>query len=298
VSTASYQPLAGSSGRAARRRRWGKVMEGLATLAAIVAIAVLAIVIISVAKKGLPALNVDLFTQVTSTFGIPGQGGGIKNAIIGTVIMTAIATAISVPLGVLLAIFSSEFAPARLALIIRITLNVLAGVPTIVIGVFVFGLLVVGNGYSAYAAGVALSIVQLPVVARSTEEVLLLVPHSLREAGMALGASRARTVLTVILPTAVGGIVTATIVAVARAAGETAPLLFTTGIFANAVVTDPTKPMASIPLVIFQGSESPSAHDQEVAWAAALVLLVGVLIGSSVGRLLSLRSRRRIEQTR
>jgi phosphate transport system permease protein len=115
---------------------------------------------------------------------------------------------------------------------------------------------------------------------------------------MALGASRARTVLTVILPTAVGGIVTATIVAVARAAGETAPLLFTTGIFANAVVTDPTKPMASIPLVIFQGSESPSPHDQEVAWAAALVLLVGVLIGSSLGRLLSLRSRRRIEQSR
>jgi phosphate transport system permease protein len=273
-------------------------MEGLATLAAVVAIAVLAIVIISVAKKGLPALNADLFTQVTSTFGIPGEGGGIKNAIIGTVIMTAIATAISVPLGVLLAIFSSEFAPPRLALIIRITLNVLAGVPTIVIGVFVFGLLVVGNGYSAYAAGVALSIVQLPVVARSTEEVLLLVPSSLREASMALGASRARTVLTVILPTAVGGIVTATIVAVARAAGETAPLLFTTGIFANAVVTDPTKPMASIPLVIFQGSESPSPHDQEVAWAAALVLLVGVLIGSSLGRLLSLRSRRRIEQSR
>ncbi len=298
MSTASHQPLSKSAGRAARRRRWGKVMEALATLAAIVAIAVLAIVIISVAKKGLPALNIDLFTQVTSTFGIPGEGGGIKNAIIGTLIMTAIATLISVPLGVLLAIFSSEFAPPRLALIIRITLNVLAGVPTIVIGVFVFGLLVVGNGYSAYAAGVALSIVQLPVVARSTEEVLLLVPSSLREAGMALGASRARTVLTVILPTAIGGIVTATIVAVARAAGETAPLLFTSGIFANAVVTDPTKPMASIPLVIFQGSESPSPHDQQVAWAAALVLLVGVLIGSSMGRLLSLRSRRRIEQTR
>ncbi|HEX2588228.1 MAG TPA: phosphate ABC transporter permease PstA [Gaiellales bacterium] len=298
MSAAAHQSLSASSGRAKRRRRWGRVMEGLATLAAVVAIAVLAIVIISVAKKGLPALNADLFTQVTSTFGIPGEGGGIKNAIIGTVIMTAIATAISVPLGVLLAIFSSEFAPPRLALIIRITLNVLAGVPTIVIGVFVFGLLVVGNGYSAYAAGVALSIVQLPVVARSTEEVLLLVPSSLREASMALGASRARTVLTVILPTAVGGIVTATIVAVARAAGETAPLLFTTGIFANAVVTDPTKPMASIPLVIFQGSESPSPHDQEVAWAAALVLLVGVLIGSSLGRLLSLRSRRRIEQSR
>jgi phosphate transport system permease protein len=298
MSTAPYQPLSHRSGRAARRRRWGKTMEVLATLAAVVAIGVLAIVIISVAKKGLPALNADLFTNVTATFGIGGESGGIKNAIIGTVIMTAIATAIAVPLGVLLAIFSSEFAPPRLAVAIRITLNVLAGVPTIVIGVFIFGLLVVGNGYSAYAAGVALSIVQLPVVARSTEEVLLLVPSTLREGGMALGASRARTVVTVILPTAVGGIVTATIVAVARAAGETAPLLFTVGVFSNAVVTDPTKSMASIPLVIFQGSESPSPHDQEVAWAAALVLLAGVLIGSSVGRLLSLRSRRRIEQTR
>ena len=291
-------PLSAVNRRTVRRRAWGRVMEGLATLAALIAVGALAIVIISVAKKGWPAMNADLFTQVTSTFGIPGQGGGIKNAIIGTVIMTLIATAISVPIGVLLAIFSSEFAPPRVAAIIRITLNVLAGVPTIVVGVFVFGLLVVGNGYSAYAAGVALSIIQLPVIARSTEEVLLLVPSTLREAGMALGASRARTVVTVILPTAVGGIVTATIVAVARAAGETAPLLFTSGIFANAVVTDPSKPMASIPLVIFQGSESPSPHDQQVAWAAALVLLAGVLIASSVGRLLSLRSRRRIEQTR
>jgi phosphate transport system permease protein len=296
--TTAPRPLATVNRRTLRRRRWSRVMEGLATVAAVIAIAVLVIVIVSVARKGLPALNADLFTQVTSTFGIPGEGGGIKNAIIGTALMTLMATAISVPVGVLIAIYNSEFAPPRVALSLRITLNVLAGVPTIVIGVFVFGLLVVGNGYSAYAAAIALAIIQLPVVARSTEEVLLLVPMTLREGGMALGASRARTVVTVILPTAVGGIVTATIVAVARAAGETAPLLFTAGIFANAVVTDPTTSMASIPLVIFQGSESPSPHDQQVAWAAALVLLAGVLIASSTGRLLSLRSRRRIEQTR
>lgn len=296
--SAAPQPLAAVNRRTIRRRRWSRVMEGLSSLAALVAIAVLVIVIASVAHKGLPALNGDLFTQVTTTFGIPGEGGGIKNAIIGTALMTLMATAISLPLGVLIAVYNSEFAPPRVALALRITLNVLAGVPTIVIGVFVFGLLVVGNGYSAYAAAIALAIIQLPVVARSTEEVLLLVPVALREAGMALGATRARTVVTVILPTAIGGIVTATIVAIARAAGETAPLLFTSGIFANAVVTDPTAPMASIPLVIFQGSESPSQHDQQVAWAAALVLLVGVLLASSAGRLLSLRSRRRIDQTR
>jgi phosphate transport system permease protein len=115
---------------------------------------------------------------------------------------------------------------------------------------------------------------------------------------MALGATRARTVITVILPTAVGGIVTATIVAVARAAGETAPILFTSSIFANAVVTDPSHPMASIPFAIFTNSESPSQHDQQVAWAAALVLMAVVLVGSITGRLLSLRTRRQIEQTR
>ena len=298
MSTGAANPLIVVSARSIRRRRWGYIMEGIATGAALVAIAVLGIVIFSVARKGLPALNSDLFTQVTATFGIPGEGGGIRNAIIGTVLITLMATAMSLPAGVLIAIFNAEFAPMRVATSIRIALNVLAGVPTIVIGVFVFGLLVIGTGYSAAAAAVALAIIQLPIVARSTEEVLLLVPTSLREAGMALGASRSRTVVTVILPTAVGGIVTGTIVAVARAAGETAPLLFTTSLFANAVVTDPSHSMATIPLVIFQGSESPSPHDQQVAWAAALVLLVVVLLGSITGRLLSLRARRQIEQTR
>jgi phosphate transport system permease protein len=289
-------PFTNLDPRSRRRRRWGRMMEGLASLAALLAIAVLVILIASVARRGAPALNVDLFTQVDAPFGQP--GGGIENAIVGTVIMTAMATAISVPLGVLIAIFDTEFAPARLAFAIRMTLNVLSGVPTIVIGVFIFGLLVVGHGYSAFAASVALSIIMLPLIARSTEEVLLLVPGTLREGGMALGATRARTVVTVVLPTAFGGIITATIVAVARAAGETAPLLFTTGIFANAVVTDPSHSMASLPLTIFTKSELPDTHDQQVAWAAALVLLVVVLVGSITGRALSLRTRRQIEQTR
>ena len=187
-------------------------------------------------------------------------GGGIKNAIVGTIIMTGMATLIAVPVGVLIAIFNTEFAPPAVAECVRLVLNVLAGVPTIVIGIFIFGLLVVGNGQSAIAASVGLSIVMVPLIARATEEVLLLVPSSLREAGMALGATRARTVVTVILPTAVGGIVTATIVAVARAAGETAPLLFTSSIFANTVVTDVHQAMASIPLTIFVDSESPSVR--------------------------------------
>jgi phosphate transport system permease protein len=289
-------PLTIVTPRSRRRRRVGVLMEIVATSAALLAIVVLLIVIVSVARKGLPALSVDFFTKSPVPFGQ--TGGGIQNAIVGTLIMTGMATLISVPVGVLIAIFNTEFAPPVVAEAVRLVLNVLAGVPTIVIGIFIFGLLVVGNGQSAIAASIGLSVVMVPLIARATEEVLLLVPPSLREAGMGLGATRARTVVTVILPTALGGIVTATIVAVARAAGETAPLLFTSSIFANTVVTDVHQAMASIPLTIYVDSESPSVADQQTAWAAALVLMAGVLIMGIIGRALSLRTRRQIERAR
>jgi phosphate transport system permease protein len=294
--SADVNPLTVVSPRSRRRKLVGTVMELIATAAAILAVVVLAIVVVSVARKGLPAINADFFTKNPVPFGQ--TGGGIKNAIIGTIIMSGMATLIAVPVGVLIAIFNTEFAPPAVAEFVRLVLNVLAGIPTIVIGIFIFGLLVVGNGQSAIAASIGLSIVMVPLIARATEEVLALVPPSLREAGMALGATRARTVITVILPTAIGGIVTATIVAVARAAGETAPLLFTSSIFANTVVTDIHQAMASIPLTIFVDSESPSVADQQTAWAAALVLMAGVLIMGIIGRALSLRTRRQIERAR
>jgi phosphate transport system permease protein len=294
--SADVNPLTIVTPRSRRRKRVGILMEILSTAAAVLAIVVLGVVVISVARKGLPAINTEFFTKNPAP--VFQTGGGIKNAIVGTLIMTGMATLISVPVGVLIAIFNTEFAPPPVAESVRIALNVLAGVPTIVIGIFIFGLLVVGNGQSAIAASVGLSIVMVPLIARATEEVLLLVPPALREGGMALGATRARTVVTVILPTAVGGILTATIVAVARAAGETAPLLFTSSIFANQVVTDVHQAMASIPLTIFVDSESPSVADQQTAWAAALVLMAGVLIMGIVGRALSLRTRRQIEKAR
>jgi phosphate transport system permease protein len=294
--SAEANPLTLVTPRSRRRKRLGAVMEILATAAAVLAIVVLGIVVISVARKGLPAINTDFFTKNPAP--VFQTGGGIKNAIVGTLIMTGVAALISVPVGVLIAIFNTEFAPPAAAEAVRIGLNVLAGVPTIVIGIFIFGLLVVGNGQSAIAGSVGLSIVMVPLIARATEEVLLLVPSTLREGGMALGATRARTVMTVILPTAVGGILTATIVAVARAAGETAPLLFTSSIFANQVVTDVHQAMASIPLTIFVDSESPSVADQQTAWAAALVLMAGVLVMGIVGRVLSLRTRRQIGKAR
>ena len=289
-------PLTIVTPRSRRRKRVGVLMEILSTAAAVLAIVVLGVVVVSVARKGLPAINTDFFTKNPAP--VFQTGGGIKNAIVGTLIMTGMATLISVPVGVLIAIFNTEFAPPPVAEAVRIALNVLAGVPTIVIGIFIFGLLVVGNGQSAIAAAAGLSILMVPLIARATEEVLLLVPSTLREGGMALGATRARTVITVILPTAVGGIVTATIVAVARAAGETAPLLFPSSIFANQVVTDVHQAMGSIPLTIFVDSESPSVADQQTAWAAALVLMAGVLIMGIIGRTLSLRTRRQIEKAR
>ena len=161
MSAAADVSLTAQTPRARRRKLTGRIMEGLATAAALLAVAVLAIVLISVAKKGFPALNLDFFTQNAAPFGE--SGGGIANAIVGTVIIVLIAAAISLPIGVLLAIFNTEFAPQRLAEAIRLTLNVLAGVPTIVIGVFIFSLVVVGRGQSGFAAALGLAIIMLPL---------------------------------------------------------------------------------------------------------------------------------------
>jgi phosphate transport system permease protein len=173
-------------------------------------------------------------------------------------------------------------------------IDVLAGLPTIIVGVFIYGLLVVGHQQSGLAGSVALSVVMLPLIARAAQEVLLLVPPALREGSLALGVSRWRTVLGIILPTAFGGIVTGTVLAIARAAGETAPLLFTTSIFSNAVSTDITHSMPNIPVLIFIYSEQPDPALHQDAWAAALVLIAFVLVASLGARALLARSRRKL----
>ena len=279
-------------GRLRRRRIVNKVMESLGTLAALLAVAVLVIVVVSVARRGAPSLSWHFLTSPPNLFG--GPGGGISSAIIGTAIIVGLATLIALPVGVLTAIYLTEFAPKRLATPIQVVVDVLAGVPTIVVGLFVYGLLVIGHTQSGYAGAVALSIVMLPLIARAAQEVLLLVPTTLREASLALGVSRWRTVVGVILPTAVGGIVTGTVLAVARAAGETAPLLFTTSIFANSVTTDISHAMPNIPVLIFIYSEQPDTALHQDAWAAALVLIGFVLIASLGARVLLNRSRRKL----
>jgi phosphate transport system permease protein len=279
-------------GRLRRRRIVNRIMETLGTLAALLAVAVLVVVVLSVIRRGAPSLSWHFLTSKPNLFG--GPGGGISNAIVGTAIIVGVATAIALPVGVACAIYLTEFAPKRLVVPVQVVVDVLAGLPTIVVGVFIYGLLVVGHQQSGFAGSVALSIVMLPLVARAAQEVLLLVPNSLREASLALGISRWRTVLGVILPSAFGGIVTGAVLAVARAAGETAPLLFTTSIFSNAVTTDISHAMPNIPVLIFIYSEQPDASLHQDAWAAALVLIAFVLVASLGARALLARSRRKL----
>jgi phosphate transport system permease protein len=278
--------------RARRRRLTNRLMEVLATVAALLAVAVLAIVVVSVARRGAGAISWDFFTKPQALFGQP--GGGIANALVGTALLVLLATGIALPVGVLTAVYLTEFAPKRVAVPVQVVLDVLAGLPTIVVGIFVYALLVIGHAQSGFAGAFALAIIMLPLVARATQEVLLLVPPTLREASLALGVRRWRTVLGIILPSSVGGILTGTVLAIARAAGETAPLLFTSSIFANSVQTDVTKALPNIPVLIFTYSEQPDPALHEQAWAAALVLMAFVLVASLSAKALLARNRRKL----
>jgi phosphate transport system permease protein len=266
----------------------------MAYLASLVAVAVLAIVVLSVAKRGIGEISWGFLTKPLPLFGMP--GGGIAPLIVGSAIVVGIATAIALPLGVLTALFLSEFAPKRVASPIQLTLDLMNGLPSVIIGVFVFALLVYGHQQSGWAGGAALSIVMIPLVARSTQEVLRLVPQAQRDGALALGAPRWRVVLGIVLPSALGGIVTGTVLAIARAVGETAPLLFTTSIFATAISTDPSHALPNMPVQIFIWSESPDPEDHKRAWATALVLLVFVLVTSVFARAALARQRRKMGQ--
>jgi phosphate transport system permease protein len=295
-----------ASGKARRRLRFNRVMEGIAIVAAALAIAVLVVVVGSVLVRALPALNLDLFIKGPTTDEFGRTGGGIAPAIVGSIMLVAIAAAISIPMGVLTAIWVSEFAPKQLADQVKLWLDVLNGFPSIIIGIFVFGLAVkapvpllgIGHHQSAWAGGFALSIIMLPLIARTTMEVLALVPNNLREASYGLGVSKWRTVISIVLPTAIGGIVTGTTLAVARAAGETAPLLFVCTYASTTITWDPSQPVSSIPFTIFSFSESADPHAHEEAWAAAFILIAFVLVSSLTSRYFLDRSRRKLGQVK
>jgi phosphate transport system permease protein len=284
----------GGDRRVRRRRIVNRAAEAVALVAALAAVVVLAIVVLSVARRGASQLSWTFLTGDLPLFGIP--GGGIAPLIVGSAILVGIATAIALPLGVFTALFLSEFASRRVAAPIQLTLDLMNGLPSIIIGVFIFGLLVQGHAQSGYAGGCALSIVMLPLIARSAQEVLRLVPIAQREGAQALGASRWRTVIGVVLPSALGGILTGTVLAIARAAGETAPLLFACSIYANSVTTNPHDALPNIPVQIFIWSESADPADHERAWASALVLLLFVLATSLLARAALARTRKKLGQ--
>ena len=194
-----------------------------------------------------------------------------------------------------MAIYIAEYAGPKAASFFRVVLDVLNGVPAIIVGIFIYGVFVVGNGQSAIYGAISLAILMVPMVARATQEVLELVPRHLREASLALGVPRWRTVFSIVLPTAIGGILTGVVIAVARVAGETAPLLFTSSITQNQISFDVHNALATLPVRIFTLSESPSPDDQAAAWAAALVLIAFVLVMNILAKVFAGRKRKKLE---
>jgi phosphate transport system permease protein len=280
--------------RVRRRRIVNRLAELIALIAALAAVAVLALVVLSVAKRGASELSWGFLTKSLPVFGQ--TGGGIAPLIAGSAILVGIATAIALPVGVLIAVFLTEFASPRVRAPIQLTIDLMNGLPSIVIGIFIFGLLVYGHPQNGLAGAYGLAIVMLPLVTRATQEVLRLVPSSQREGALALGVSRWRTVVGITLPSALGGILTGTVLAVARAAGETAPLLFVTSIYANTIQWDPRHATPNIPVQIFIWSESPDPNDHKRAWASALVLMLFVLATSLLARAAFVRSRRKMSR--
>jgi phosphate transport system permease protein len=274
-----------------RRKLAEKALAGVAVASALVAVGILVLVLGTVIHKGLSQLSLDFFTKARPLFG---QEGGIADALVGSALVVGMAMLIAIPVSILVAIFMSEYAGPRLSVALRIVLDVLNGVPAIVVGIFVFGLLVVGRGQSAIFGAFSLAVLMLPMVARATQEVLEIVPRSLREASLALGVTRWRTTVSVVLPTAIGGILTGVVIAVARVAGETAPLLFTSSIAANQISTDVTHALPTLPVTIFVFSESPDPGEQSAGWAAALVLILFVLVLNVLAKVFAGRKRRRL----
>jgi len=268
--------------RNTRRAAVNRLMWAGAIIATLVAITPLALVLYYVAAQALPALNWAFFTQLPKPVGEP--GGGMANAIVGTLVLVGLAGAFGLPVGVLGGIYLAEFGNGRLGGAIRFTADVLASVPSIVVGVLVYMLVVVPmKHFSALAGGAALGIMMVPVVMRTTEEMVRLVPRSQRDAALALGATHYRTTFSVVLAAARGGVITGVLLAVARIAGETAPLLFTA--FGNRFLSARLdQPIASLPVDIFTRSIAPYDDWHAQAWAGSFVLVAIILLLSTVAR--------------
>jgi phosphate transport system permease protein len=270
-----------------RRRRVDRVMRILLGVAAVLAIVPLLIVLIYVLTQGLPYLNLQLLTQPPAPPGQP--GGGVAPAVVGSLIMVTLGTLIGTPIAMLAAIYTREYAGSRGATALRFLIDVLAGVPTIATGLFIYGLLVVPFGtFSGFAGAVALALILIPIVARITDEMLGLVPGSVREAAYALGIPPWKTILRVVVPASAAGIVTGILLGIARIAGETAPLIFT-ALGNESVNTSLSEPMDALPLRIWNYATGPYDTWHEQAWAASLLLVLFVVALSLITRLVLAR---------
>ena len=281
------QPLV-ATGNLRRRHLASRFAQGLAIAAAIAAVAVLVIVVWAVVSHGIKAISWDFITK--------GEPDGIGPNLVGTGIIVAIGTLIAMPIGVLIALFLSEYAGRRGARPVQLLMDVMNGLPSIIIAVFVYILIVEPTKQqSGLAAGIALSIIAVPLIARGTQEVLRLVPGAQREAADALGVARWRSVLTIILPAASGGIVTATLLSVARAAGETAPMILLSSLAkGDTYQFNPLKELPNVPVKIFQLSEEANPEGFTKAWGLSLVLIAIILALGLGSRALLNRSKRKL----
>jgi phosphate transport system permease protein len=287
--TPSFDPTAPltPSGNLRRRQIFSRLTEVGATSAALLAVGVLGIVVYTIVSRGAESVSWDFLTTGTPT--------GVAPMIVGTIVIVLVATAMAAPIGIMIGIFLTEYAGSRAARPLQLTLDLINGLPSIILGLFVFGLLVEGNGFSGFAGSIALAIIEVPLIARGAQEVLLLVPKALREASDALGVARWRSVVKVVLPTAMGGIVTATVLAVARAAGETAPLLLATPVFdTKSIHLNPFEAMPNIPVWIFKLSEEGTEQGAHEAWGLSLILIAFILVASLGARALLARSKRKL----
>ena len=273
-----------------RRKLISSVFVVFCAVSVLLALVPLAFVLFFVVSQGIQALNLGFFTRLPQPVGEP--GGGMANAIVGTLILTSLGALVAVPIGIMSGVYMSEYAGTRFSSAVRFAADTLNGVPSIVIGVFAYGIVVLPfRQFSALAGGVALGVMMIPIIARTTEELLLLVPNTMREGALALGATRARAVFTVVLPAALPGIVTGIVLALARIAGETAPLLFTS--FNNRFFsTSLTQPISSLTVQVYAYAISPYEDWHRQAWAGALVLVTIVLCCSLLARLMTRRVER------
>ncbi|MBV6477678.1 MAG: Phosphate transport system permease protein PstA [Ignavibacteria bacterium] len=263
-------------GNIRRRKLVNSVMIILCVIAGIITILPLLYIFFYTTKSGITSLNLDFFINMPKPVGE--EGGGMANAIVGSIILIGIGSLIGIPVGVMSGIYISEYSKNITAFIIKFVTDILSGIPSIIIGIFAYGLIVINmQRFSALAGGFALGILMIPTITKVTEEMLKLVPQSIREASLALGVSRWKTVLRIALTTASSGIITGILLAIARAAGETAPLLFTA--FGNSFwQTEIDQPIAALPLQIFAYAISPYEDWHRQAWAGAFVLILLVFV--------------------